>query len=520
MKRSNAIAFSAATPTASCESSSSSSSSSSSVTAAASTISDSDSNPQPTKKQQCDENKLEGESKAAEVKIEDQVKVGQFHTRMITIPQSLNYLVDPTLNDPDVPHHLWSKAEHEKVFEDAEKVKFKILAARGNKHTEAVVSSLRIISGQSRFSWIKDDIYFKSVAEVHNYLVERAVKIEVKKYELHPWNDKRNRRVAKETGQEYETIKLKAKGELKESDVIGDEQLWKLHVEAVGEKFAIHQKLCETAALSVAEEICLSDGKFLDVLFDLVKAWDDHKGVIKDDHGNGDQVYGDGEYLSLMRKEYKLAPDGLCNYAPYGNQVERDHNGNNNSPDSYGVPAMRIGRHTNNARWRSHEEAWLCKFRTYGNPLYIGPDGHVTISQCATGRADKPKFDKGPFSGCVDAIYEARSEPCQAVKREAAITLGQLRKLVYKLKGMATKVLSLPVTSSSSPSSSSSLTLSKDKEEQEAMEIKVGNNRSLLLFDGNSPSSSSSSSSSSVSPSAPSSSLSSLLMPSSSSSSS
>lgn len=422
----------------------------------------SDTNQQPTKKQR---DVVESDETKEEVPVK--MTVGQFYNRMITIPQSVKELVEPTLDDSDVPHYLWSKAEHEKMFEDSDKIKFKILAARGNKHTEAVMTTLRataslpVVTSRSgvTYTWIKDDIYFKTVADVHNYLVKHAVKVEVKKYELHPWNDKRNRRIVSETGTMV-TAKTKEEREKADAEAMpSDDDLWKLYIEAITEKFGIHQNLHKTTALTMAENMLISDSKFLDVLDHLVQVWDAKKGVTKHELGGEDFEVGDGTYLSLMRKEYKLAPDGFCNYFPYDNAPDHDRHGNN-SPDSYGVPMMRIGHRQKNSGWDRRDEAWLCKFRSDGNPFFFNPEtGHVTMASDGLGRGQVTKVTDGPFAGCVDTggVCDA---PCDSVQREVAITFSQLRTLINKIKGRTVVTStsdSAPTTTSSSSSSLSSL---------------------------------------------------------------
>lgn len=447
MKRSNAIAFSTSTPELS------------SIPPASSSILASplvEANLSATKKQ-CGTAGASGDE--VETKDEDKVEpevhiketVGQFHDRMIPIPQLLDGKKSPW-------QYLWSKAEHERVFEDSEGIQFKILAARGNKYTEAILSNAGAKAGPLSFIWTVADICFKTVSEVHNYLQKRAVKVEINKHELHPWNYNRKARLAEEAElaglsndekehKDVEEERKAAEDKANAQPAPNDKELWELYVEAAKEKLDIFYNLSSTTALIMAEEMCLSDSKFLDVLDDLVRVCDEKKGVVKNDNTGRDLVLKDDAYVSMMRKEYKLVPDGLENYRPH-----RD----NHNPDAYGVPGMRLGRRTQDSSWRNSEEAWLCRFLTCGNPLYVDrKTGYVTVSTCATGRAEKPKVSGGPFSGCVDAVYESGVMPCEQVQREAAITFSQLRTLINKLKGRVVKSKSEPTSSSSSSSSSS-----------------------------------------------------------------
>lgn len=385
---------------------------------------------------------------------EEKISIKDFYKKKVLIGGQVETEVKTKREDDedDVRHdpfsYLWSSHEDERLFEDKDGEEFKIKFCR-TSDTEAIL--LRPPGrGYRDYSWSTEitthtafrkyhgskdgyeyqepdsPVVFRTVDEVITYLRKRATKVEVCCYELNPWNYRRHDKMG--LSKEAKDAENNKYGEY----IPGDDILWNLFVETVVEKRKKHENLRATIALPMAREFLLADQGLLKVADELILTLDSTGGRVMDDHRSYDKegrILGDGAPITLMRKEYRLAPGAIGAYKTGGDRSAR--------VESYGMPAVTIGRRINDIHHRDHDEAWLCGFNTCGNPYYRNKkDGLIHISTCATGQWERPTVDHPPFCGRVDTSHHSSSRhgnTGRQAQAQVTITIGQLRSLIKEL---------------------------------------------------------------------------------------
>jgi hypothetical protein len=344
------------------------------------------------------------ESKEAKETKEEELFLKDFYSKFISIPTKSKQT-----------KYLWSSYENEREFLDKSGTKFKIKSCR-TEETEAIVLRAPTYRGGDN-DWttklVEDNCsphVFRNVNEVVAYLADRASMIQVYRGELNQWN-----------GGRYKMMGLDKKERERKFDEYGsytpsDEILWKLFVETVKEKRQNCADLCKTSALTMAREFLESDQGLLKLTQDFITTLDKTGGRVIDDHSSSDDHINlnDDSPITLMRKEYLVAP-GVTGAYEKSSLVE-----------SHNMPAVQICRRTEDIHHRDHDDAWICGFKTHGNPYYVSKkDGLIHISTCATGKWERPIVDRPPFYGRVNT-GGAKSTFCQA---QATIFIRDLRSL-------------------------------------------------------------------------------------------